>query len=95
MENALFARYVVSLVNLVEHDCNFGVLGNVRDDGVECGLVKDNRYITKDGHLVAINFDGKDGLGSCSCCLPGICNRRQIVVLKKEEVCRNYPGGTI
>ena len=56
MENALFARYVVSLVNLVEHACNFGVLGNVRDGGAECGLVKDNSYMPEDGHLVAITF---------------------------------------
>ena len=54
--NVLLARYVVSLVNLVEHACNFGVLGNVRDDGSECGFVKDNRYMPKDGHLVAIKF---------------------------------------
>ena len=56
MENALFDRYVVSLVNLVEHDCNVGVLGNVRNDGVECGLVKDNRHMPKYGHLVAVKF---------------------------------------
>ena len=54
MENALFARYVVSLVNLVEHACNVGVLGNVRDGGAECRLVKDNRYMPKDGHLFKI-----------------------------------------
>ena len=39
-----------------------------------------------------LNFDGQDGLGSCSCCLPGMCNRRRLVVLKKEEVCRNDLG---
>ena len=39
-----------------------------------------------------LNFDGKDGLGSCSCCLPGICNRGRLVVLKKEGVCWNDPG---
>ena len=55
-ENALFARYVVSWVNLVEHACNFGVLGILRDGGAECGLVKDNRYMPEDGHLVAIKF---------------------------------------
>ena len=92
MENALFARYVLSLVTLVEHACNFGVLGNVWDGRAECRLVKDNRYMPDDGHLVAIKFDEQDGLGSCSCCLPGICNRLQLVVLKKEEVCRNYSG---
>ena len=43
MENALFARYVVSWENLVEHACNFGVLGNEKDGGAECGLAKDNR----------------------------------------------------
>ena len=56
MENTLFARNVVSLVNLVEHACNDGVLGNVREGGAECGLVKDNRYMSKDEHLVAIKF---------------------------------------
>ena len=56
MENALFARYVMSLVNLVEHACNVGVLGNMREGGAECGLVKDNRYMTEEGHLVAIKF---------------------------------------
>ena len=56
MENALFARYIVSLVNLVEHACNVGLLGNVRDSGVEYGLVKDNRYMPEYGHLVAIKF---------------------------------------
>ena len=56
MENALFARYVVSLVNMVDHACNVYVLGNVRDVGAECGLVKDNRYIPEDRHLVAIKF---------------------------------------
>ena len=54
MENTLFAGYVVSWVNLVEHACNFFVLGNVRDGGAECGLVKYNRYMPKDGHLVEI-----------------------------------------
>ena len=31
MENALLARYLVSLVSLVEHDCNVGMLEKVRD----------------------------------------------------------------
>ena len=35
---------------------------------------------------------GQDGLGSCSCCLPGVCNWRQLIVLEKEEVCMNDPG---
>ena len=56
MAHALFARCVVSLVVLVDHSCNVGVLGIVRGGGAECGLVKYNRYIPKDGHLVAINF---------------------------------------
>ena len=34
--------------------CSVGVLGKVRDDGAECGLVKDMRYMPDDGHLVAI-----------------------------------------
>ena len=55
-ENALLARYVVSLVNLVEHACNVGMLGIVRDGGAECGLIKDNRYMPKYVHLVAIKF---------------------------------------
>ena len=56
MENALFAMYVVSLVDLVEHSCNVGMLGKVRDGGAECGVVKDNRYMPEDRYLVAINF---------------------------------------
>ena len=56
MENTLFARYVVSLVDLVEHACKVGMLGKVRDGGAECGLVKDNRYMPEDGHQVAFNF---------------------------------------
>ena len=56
IENALFARYMVPCENLVEYAWNFGVLGNVRDGGAECGSVKDNRYMPKDGHLVAIKF---------------------------------------
>ena len=56
MENALFARYVVSLVNLVEHACNVGMLGKVRDGGAECGLGKDNRYMNEDINMVAIKF---------------------------------------
>ena len=45
MENSLFARYVVSMVNLVERACNVVMIGKVRDGREECGLVKDNRYI--------------------------------------------------
>ena len=56
IENTFFNMYVVSWANLVEHAWNFGVLGNVRDGGAECRFVKDNRYIPKDGHLVAIKF---------------------------------------
>ena len=56
MENEFFARYVVPLVNIVEHACNVGMLLNVRDGGAECGLVKDNRYMPKDRHLVEIKF---------------------------------------
>ena len=37
-------------------------------------------------------FDGQDGLGSCSFCLPEICNPRQLIVLEKEEVFMNDPG---
>ena len=56
MENELLARYVVSLVDIVDYACNVGMLGKVRDGRAECGLVKDNRYMPKDGHMVAINF---------------------------------------
>ena len=56
MENALFAKYIASLVNIVEHACNDGVLENLRDDRAECGLVKYNRYMPEDGHLIAIKF---------------------------------------
>ena len=45
MEEALFAKYLVPLLNLVEHACSVVVLGKVRDGGAECGLVKDNRYM--------------------------------------------------
>ena len=31
--NALFARYVVSLVDIVEHAYNVGMIGKVRDGG--------------------------------------------------------------
>ena len=43
MEKALFAKYLLPLLNLVEHACNVGMLVKVRDGGAECGLVKDNR----------------------------------------------------
>ena len=56
MENALFARYVVPLVNLVEHACTVGLLRHVRDGGAECGLVKNNSYMPEDGYMVAIKF---------------------------------------
>ena len=56
MANALFARYVVSWENLVEYAWSFGVLGNVREGGAECGSVKYNRYMPEDEHLVAIKF---------------------------------------
>ena len=56
MGNALFSRYVVSLVDLVDHDCNVGMLGKVRGGGAECWLDKYNRYMPEDGHIFAINF---------------------------------------
>ena len=56
MEKALFVKYLVPLLNLVEHACSVGVLGKVRAGGAECGLVKDKRYITEDGHMVAIRL---------------------------------------
>ena len=42
--------------------------------------------------LLQLFFDGWDGLGSCSCGLPGIFSRRQIIVLEKEDFCMNDPG---
>ena len=56
MEKALFAKYLVPLLNLLEHDCNVGVLGKVRDGGAECRLVQDKRCMPEDGHLVAISL---------------------------------------
>ena len=56
MEKALFANYLVPLLNLVEHACIVGVLGKVRDGGAECGLVKYKMYIPEDGNLVAISI---------------------------------------
>ena len=56
MEKALFAKYLVPLLNLVEHACSVGVLGKVRDGGAECGLVKDKRYMHEDGHMVAFSL---------------------------------------
>ena len=53
MEKALFANYLVPLLNLVNHACSVGVLGRVRDGRAECELVKDKRYMPEDGHLVA------------------------------------------
>ena len=53
MEKALFANYLVPLLNLVNHACSVGVLGRVREGGEECGLVKDMRYMPEDGHMVA------------------------------------------
>ena len=55
-EKAFFAKYLVPLLNIVQHACSVGVIGNVRDGGAECGLVKDNRYMPEDGHLVAISL---------------------------------------
>ena len=54
MDKALFAKYLVPLLNIVEQACSVGVLGKVRDGGAEYRLVKDMRYIPEDGHLVAI-----------------------------------------
>ena len=56
MEKALFAKYLVPLLNLVEHACSVGVLGKVRDGGAECGLVKYKRYMPEDRQLVAIRL---------------------------------------
>ena len=53
MEKALFAKYLVPLLNLVEQACSIGILGTVRGSSAECGLVKDMRYMPDDGHLVA------------------------------------------
>ena len=56
MEKALFAKYLVPLLNLLEQACSVGVLGKVRDGGEECGFVKDMRYMPEDGHLDAIRL---------------------------------------
>ena len=56
MEKALFAKYLVPLLNLVEHACSIGVLGKVRDGKAECGLVKDKRYMPEDENLVTIRL---------------------------------------
>ena len=55
-EKALFTKYFMPLLNLVEQACSVGMLGKVRDGGAECGLVKDMRYIPEDGHIVAIRL---------------------------------------
>ena len=56
MEKALFAKYLVPLLNILEHACNVGVLGKLRDGRAECGLVKDRKYMPEDGHLVSIRL---------------------------------------
>ena len=56
MAKALFAKYLVTLLKLVEQACSVGVLGKVRDGGAECRLVKDMRYMPEDGHMVAIRL---------------------------------------
>ena len=56
MEKALFAKYLVPLLNLLEHACSVGVIGKVREGGEEYGLVKYKRYMPEDGHLVAISL---------------------------------------
>ena len=76
MEKALLAKYLVPLLNLVEHACSVGMLGKVKGGGGECGLVKYKRYIPEDGHWLKLGFDWQDWSGSCSCGLPGMCSRR-------------------
>ena len=56
MEKALFAKYLVPLLNLVEHAFSVGVLGKVRDGRAELGLVKYMRYMPDDGHLVSVSL---------------------------------------
>ena len=56
MEKSLFPKYLVPLLNLVEHACSVGEQGTVRDGGAECGLVKDKRYMPEDGNMVAISL---------------------------------------
>ena len=56
MEKALLAKYLVPLLNILEHVCSVGVLGKVREGGVECGLVKDKRYMLEYGHQVDIRL---------------------------------------
>ena len=56
MEKALFAKYFVPFLNLVEQACSVGMIGTVRGGGAECGLVKDMRYMPDDGNLAAHRF---------------------------------------
>ena len=56
MAKALFTKYFVPLLNLVEQACSVGMLGTVRGGGAECGLVKNMRYMPDDGHLAAHKF---------------------------------------
>ena len=56
------------------------------------GLSKITVTCPKTDIWLQLNFDRRDRLGSCSCCFPGIFNRRWLVFLKKEDVCRNDPG---
>ena len=55
-EKALFDKYLLPLLNIVEQACSIGVLGKVREDGSECGLAKDMRYMPENVHLVAIRI---------------------------------------
>ena len=56
MTKALFAKYLVPVLNIGEQACSVGMLGTVRGGGEECGLVKDMRYMPDDGYLVAHRF---------------------------------------
>ena len=56
MAKALFTKYLVPLLNLVEQACSVVMLGTVRGGGAECGLIKDMRYMPDDGHLAAHKF---------------------------------------
>ena len=56
MEKALFAKYLVPFLNLVERACSVGVLGKVRDGGAKCVLIKYKRYMPEDVHLVSISL---------------------------------------
>ena len=76
MEKALFAKYLVPLLNLVEHACSVGVLVKVRDCGRSAGCSKTRGTCLSMDIWLQLGFDGQDGSVSCSCGIPGKFSRR-------------------